>query len=140
MANILLGTAVAFKINDAAGTERDMTSFWVDGMPNLGNDPVETTVFGDTAHRNQPGLQMHGWTVTLQQNSTGTASPWNVFTGLLGGSLTTAKFYPQGDVSGAPEVLLPVRCVSIAPGGGPGEVGVFSAELVIDGARTIGTV
>lgn len=140
MANILQGTNVAFKIDDAGGTERDMTSFWVDGMPDLGNAPQDTTVFGDLSERNEPGMQTASWSVTLQQNSSGTASPWTVMTGLLGGTVTDAKFYPEGDASGRPEVVIPMRVVNIAPGGGVGEVGVFTAELVVDGTRTVGTV
>ncbi len=140
VANILKGTNVAFKIIDSPGTEREMTSFWVSGMPDFGNESVDVTVYGDLARRNNPGLESAAWSVQLQQDSTGTASPWFVFNTLLGGSVTTALFYPEGDASGRPEVKLQVRVLTMTPGGGPGEQGVFDVAMEIDGTRTIGTV
>ncbi len=139
-ANILKGTNVALKIVDSPGTERDMTAFWISGMPDFGNESVDVTVYGDIARRNNPGLEQASWSAQFQQDSTGTSSPWFVFNTLLGGAVTTAIFYPEGDASGLPEIKLQVRVMTMTPGGGPGEQGVFDVGMENDGTRVIGTV
>ena len=140
MANILIGTNSAFKVVDAAGTERDMTTFWLGGMPDVPYDQVDVVTMGDLAHRNNPGLQNPSWTASMQYNDTGTASPWFVFNTLNGGAVTTAKFYPRGDSAGRPELLFALRVVGITFGGGPGEVETMETAMVSDGTWTIGTV
>lgn len=140
MANILLGTNSAFKIVDAAGTERDMTTFWLSGMPNVPFENVDVTAMGDIARRNNPGLQNPDWTVSLQYGDTGTASPWYVFNTLNGGAVTTAKFYPRGDSAARPELQFQMRVNGITFGGGPGEQETMEVTMVPDGTWTIGTV
>ena len=142
MANILKGTNVAFKINDAAGTERDMSAFWVGGMPELGFESVDVTAFGDIARRNNPGLETNSWSVSLQPSYSGTAEPWYVFSSLLASNstVTTAKFYPLGDASTRPEILFQVRVMNITHGGDVGGVETIDVELAQDGTRTVGTV
>lgn len=140
MANILIGTNSDFKINDAAGTERSMGTFWLGGMPSNVNEAVDVTAMSDLARRNNPGLQNPTWTVTLQYGDTGTASPQFVFGSLLGGTVTTAKFYPRGDSAARPELLYQMRVIGIAYGGGPGEQETMEVTMVSDGTWTIGTV
>ena len=142
MTVIRKGRNVEIHFDDAGGTNRDMTAYWQSGDPDVSDDQVEVTTFADSAHRNNPGLESAGLSFTFDQYSTGTASPWVVFTGLMAsnGTVHDIMYYPDGTASGQPIVTVPAKCVRIAPGGGVGERGVMTVDFAVDGTRTIGTV
>lgn len=128
---------------DSPGTERDFTTAWIGGMPGLGNETVDVTAFGDTARRNNAGLETNEWTVTLQTEATsGTDQPYYVMATLLANNSTntTAKFYPRGDSSGRPEILMQVFVSNISFAGDVGGVETIDVTLTQDGTRTVGTV
>lgn len=112
-------------------------------MPALGNETVDVTAFGDTARRNNAGLETNEWTVTLQSESTsGTDQPYYVMATLLASNstVTTARFYPRGDSSGRPEILMQVFVSNISFAGDVGGVETIDVTLTQDGTRTVGTV
>jgi len=134
----VLGKNSTFKLDNAAGSLQNLSSFITDisGINNT-TAMIDTTTLGDSSIEFTPGLR-NGDTITITGNYD--ATPNTHFTALLGQSTTsTFEYSPAGDTAGLPKVSGECWITSYQPSSAVADVVKFTATLQISGAVTWGT-
>lgn len=135
------GKNASFKIDDSGGTLRDISAHvkQVSGLPGSRN-LSDSTAFGDSGERAQPGLQSASITVTGWLDTTATTGSYTVLSGLRTATATSSYEYgPMGTTTGLPKESGECWLESLVYDAEVTGTVPFTATLKLDGANTSGT-
>lgn len=134
------GKDSVFLVDDAGGTERNMSAFIDQMSPNIQRALSEVTAMGDSGTKNIPGLQNATFTISGHWDPTTTTGPHAVLSGLLTASATsTWKFGPRGSTATYPRLTGEVWLSSYQITSSVSDKVSFEAEFQVDGTVTFDT-
>jgi hypothetical protein len=134
-------SASTFKIDDAAGTLRTLTTYvdTVDGLPG-GRELSDVTALSDSGHRFIPTIPNNKFTINGNYDPTATTGPHVVLSGLLTATATASFEYgPEGTTAGKPKLMGECWCTSFVETSKVGSQITFKCDLQVDGVVTVTT-
>jgi len=126
------GKGSYFSVDDASGTERNLTTYLTEVSFPRDVDIADTSVFGNTYKTGIPGLAGVTCSISGKYDSTATSGPDVVLSGLLTATSTsTIKYGPEGSSSGKVRYTGEFWCTSYQVTGSIGDVVSFTAAFTL---------
>jgi len=134
------GKALVFKLDNQAAALKDISAYvkGVDGLPGE-VDMGDVTVGGSSGYKNYPGLQKADFSIECVFDDTAD-SAYAVVADFMSDTATRSFEYgPAGSTSGYAKIYGECRIKKVSLPAKVTDVLIFTVDLVLDDALTIGT-
>lgn len=132
------GYNAVIKVDNSAGSLTNISAYCYDDSFPRSADELETTTFGQTAHRRIGGLTDGSFSISVRWDPTASTGPDAVLSGIIG-LVGSVEYGPHGSTATFIKYTFEALCTGYEISGAVDGLVEATADFVIDGAVTRGT-